>query len=291
MTSSWHTHARGLYGILKTRGVGNLTSPTSRAAFWSAFTLIQIDCLAGTLPCPTETTEWFKVIKGSMYPDEQIPIVIADFIGEVTNLQHTMMSIIRRSDYESASNEYHALVDRMVEAENQVDIGLSRLNKLDSMLYSFWSQLYCSAIVKSYHIAQLYINLLSHYRPCPIPISELEARRDYFIQRVRGAAQEIIDSATNTLRPLIHENDTSPKMLFDSMMIIWPITSVYTVPLTLPEQKSAAEMALLFLGRSLGIKQALSVGPGLSGARVPLHAQVPHGFGECEMADWVGRLK
>lgn len=253
--------------------------------------MIQIDCLAGTLPCPPETTEWFNVIKSSMYPDEQVPVIIADFIGKAATIQHKMMGIIRRSDFELASKEYHALVSRLVDAENEVDVQLSRLNKQDSTLYAFWNQLFCSALVKGYHIAQLYVNLLSHYRPSPIPVSELEARRDYFIQRVRGAAQEILDSVSGTLRPLIHDNDTSPRMLFDAMMVIWPVTSIYTVPSTLPEQKSAAEMALLFLGKTLGIKQALSPYPGISGARIPPQAQAPHGFGESEMSDWVGRLR
>lgn len=38
--SPWHLHTRGLYSILKTRGIRSLRSEVGRAAFWSSFILV-----------------------------------------------------------------------------------------------------------------------------------------------------------------------------------------------------------------------------------------------------------
>jgi hypothetical protein len=40
LTSPWHSHVRGLYGILKTRGLDSLRKGSTRAAFWSSYTMI-----------------------------------------------------------------------------------------------------------------------------------------------------------------------------------------------------------------------------------------------------------
>lgn len=251
----------------------------------------QIDCLASSLPCPPESQEWFQVIKSTILPGEQQLVIVSEFICKLAGLQATMLAIIRRNDFETACDQYHALIDGIVEAENEADIQFTRVTDSASFLDVFWRQNYCSALVKGYHIAQLYINLLSHYRPCPIPTRELETRREYCLQRVRSASQEILDSAPAVLAPLINNNDRSPRMLFDAMMVVWPLSAVYVVSSTLPDQKSTAEMALLFIGRGLGIRQALSTYPGSTAARVPIQAQTPNGFGECEMVAWVGRLR
>lgn len=38
--SPWHLHARGMYSILKSRGIENLRTETGRMAFWSSFNII-----------------------------------------------------------------------------------------------------------------------------------------------------------------------------------------------------------------------------------------------------------
>lgn len=251
----------------------------------------QIDCLASSLPCPEESTRWFDVIKSSMTGGEQQPIIVSEFIRKISHLQSDILTIVRRNDYEMASRNYHTLVDGIIQAENEADVSFARMTDRPNLMDSFWRQMYCSARVKCYHVAQLYINFLSHYRHCPATPREMELLRELCIQRVRSAAQEVLDTIPMTLEPLISNNDKSPKMLFDALMIIWPLSAVYITPLVLPEQIGSAETALLFIGRELGIKQALSAYPGTAATRVPPQAMIPHGFGECEMVDWVGRLR
>lgn len=38
--SPWHLHARGMYSILKSRGIENLRTETGRTAFWSSFNIV-----------------------------------------------------------------------------------------------------------------------------------------------------------------------------------------------------------------------------------------------------------
>lgn len=40
MISPWHLHARGMYSILKSRGIENLRTETGRTAFWSSFHIV-----------------------------------------------------------------------------------------------------------------------------------------------------------------------------------------------------------------------------------------------------------
>lgn len=40
MISPWHLHARGMYSILKSRGIENLRTETGRMAFWTSFNII-----------------------------------------------------------------------------------------------------------------------------------------------------------------------------------------------------------------------------------------------------------
>ena len=47
--SAWHLHTRGLYSILKTRGIRSLRSEVGRTAFWSALCLVVCHRL-GSLP-------------------------------------------------------------------------------------------------------------------------------------------------------------------------------------------------------------------------------------------------
>lgn len=222
---------------------------------------------------------------------EQHPIIVADFICKIADLQSTMANIVRMNDYEEASRKYEILIEGVVKAENEADVQFSRVTDPPNLMDTFWRQMYCSGLVKCYHISQLYINFLSHYRSCPTTPRELELRREYCIQRVRSAAQEILDSIPYTLEPLITNNDKSPRMLFDAILVIWPLCAVYITPSALPEQIGTAETALMFIGNELGIKEAVSAFPGTCASRCPPQAQIPHGFGECEMVDWVGRLR
>lgn len=226
-----------------------------------------------------------------MLSGEQLLIIVSDFIRKAASIQFAMLAILRRNDYVAASREYHDLVDGIVKAENEADVQFTRMTDVDNTANSACRQVYRSALVKCYHIAQLYVNFLSHYRACSITPTELEHRRDHCIQKVRSAAQEILDFVPGTLEPLSANHDKSPKVLFGAMMVIWPLCAVYITPSTLPEQIGAAEDALLFIGKELGIKQALSAYPGTSASRVPPQAQTPCGFGDCEMVDWVGRLR
>lgn len=246
--------------------------------------------MASSTECPHESEEWFEVIRDNMQSIEILPLIVATFICKVSKFQSRMLTILRISDYAAASSEYVELVGGLVEAESEADLAFACIKEDLAQWDTYWRKMYCSALVKGHYIAHLFTNFLTHYPPCPISLDELKAQGNLCLLRLRDAAQEIIEFLPSTMGPLATSSVKPPKMIFDAMKMIWPLICVYTVPSTLPHQKNAVEMALMFIGKELGIRQALSIYPGDTAARVPPQAHAPL-LGESELVDWVGRLR
>lgn len=225
-----------------------------------------------------------------MVEDERVILNVSTFMSKVAKIQCRMLNTLRRNDYETASEEYFQLVGDLTRAENDADVSYANTPPTGDSFDTYWRNIYCAAIVKCYHITHLLINFLTHYSSCPVTLHQLQNQRDYCLQRIRGAAHEILSFSSSVLDTKFIRNDKSPKALFDALKVVWPLTAVYITPSTLPDQKSQAEMSLYFIGRELGIRQALHTYPGLSAGQVPEEAQAPLGIGEPENFEWVGRL-
>ncbi|KAL6869133.1 hypothetical protein ACO1O0_000456 [Amphichorda felina] len=273
--SPWHLHTRGMFGILKTRGIRSLRSEVGRTAFWSAFGLVQIDNIISANESPPEVEEWLSFIRENMFEDEHVSLTVAIFLHEVAAIRSQMLDIVRRDDYETASDEYLDLVGRLNRAENEANMSFEAVPAVGDGYDTYWRNLHCSAIVKCYHVTQLLVNFLSHHAPCRIPIDQLQAQHEYCLQRMRSAADEILSYSSTILDTKLIRSDKSPKFLFDAFKVVWPLTSVYTTASVLPSQRSQAEMALYFIGHELGVKQALHTYPGSSAARLPSEERAP----------------
>lgn len=121
--------------------------------------------------------------------------------------------------------------------------------------------LYHSAIVKGYHVMRLLINFLTHYPPCQIPLEQLKEDREYSVKTAQNAAQGILESVPRVLGPLSSSKVKSPKTVFDALRVIWPLISVYLMDICRSEQRLAAEGLLFYIGRELGVRQALNTYP------------------------------
>lgn len=270
--SPWHLHTRGLYSILKARGSEWLRSPNGRAGFWPSYNMVQVQCLLTNIDCPPESEEWFRVIREVMGPGEAIGLQVCLFITKVCHVQARILSILLSRDFAAASAEYHSLVGGMAEAEEAVT-AFFKTHPGTGDFDPYMRNMYCSTCVKGYHLLMAYTNFLTHHVASPIPLSVLKALRIRCIQLVRKYAQEIVDSMPRTLNQEAFRKNPSPRTLFDAMKLIWPLTSVYVIPSTLPEQSDLAEKSLRFIGRELGVRQALRAYPGPS--LFPLEAQEP----------------
>lgn len=197
------------------------------------------------------------------------------FITKCARVQARILTILRLRDFRAAESEYQTLVDQLTKAELELDEAVAASIDYTHDMDNYMRNLYNSALVKGYHYIQLLANFLTHYAPSKLSLEELGAQRSRCLQRTRIAAQGIVDSVPWILGPLASGKDKAPKVLFDALKMVWPLTSVYVVSTTLPEQKSEAEVALIFIGKEIGVRQALNTYPGQF--LLPPEAQKPLG--------------
>ena len=234
----------------------------------------QIQALVNNTECPPESDEWLGIIRDNLSDGEGYSLHVAVFVTKCTHVQSRILSLLLSRDFCRAESEYQTLVGLFSKAEQEFDEATTRhdfIHDLDKYL----GNLYSSALVKGYHFIHLLANFLTHYAPCKLSLQELRAQRQRCLQRSRGAAQDIVDSVPWILGPLASGKDKSPKVLFDALKMVWPLTCVYVVSSTLAEQKSEAEVALIFIGREIGVRQALNRYPGQF--PLPLEARQPLG--------------
>ncbi|KID88112.1 C6 finger domain protein [Metarhizium guizhouense ARSEF 977] len=276
LLSPWHLHTRGLYSILKTRGTEQLLTAEGRTAFWPCYNMVQIQALVSNMECPPESGEWLGIIRNNLYDGEGFTLHVSVFITKCTHVQATILNLLLRRDFAAAEEQYESLVAQLAEAEKHVNNYVRTATDSTHDLDVYMRNLYYSAIIKGYSYLLMLANFLTHYAPCRITLHQLRAQRTHCLQMVRAAGQFIVDSVPYSLGPLATGKDKSPKVLFDALKMVWPLTAVYIVGATLAEQKSEAEAALLFIGREVGVRQALNTYPGK--LLLPLEARHPLGL-------------
>lgn len=223
----------------------------------------QIQALVSNTECPPESEEWLSAVKASLpgNPGEGLGIAISSFIIKVCSVQARIFSLLRRRDFPAASREYCDLFGQIKAGEREFEDWLA-LNPIgDHVLQIYALSLYQSAIVKGYRGIQLLINFLTHYPPCQVPLEQLREDREYTCRTAQDAAQRILDGVPRVLGPLSSRKDKSPKDVFDALRVIWPLIAVYVMGICRPEQRLAAEGLLFYIGRELGVRQALHTYP------------------------------
>lgn len=177
-------------------------------------------------------------------------------------MQARIFSLLRRRDFPAASREYPDLFGQIKTGEKEFEDWL-KLNPIgDHALEVYALSLYQSAIVKVYRGIQLLINFLTHYPACQVPLEQLKEDREYTSRTAQDAAQRILEGVPRVLGPLSSRKEKSPKDVFDALRVIWPLIAVYVMGICRPEQRLAAEGLLFYIGREMGVRQALSTYPG-----------------------------
>ncbi|PTB69939.1 N-terminal fungal transcription regulatory domain-containing protein [Trichoderma citrinoviride] len=273
--SPWHLHARGLYSILKARGTAPLSTNHGRMAFWPAYSMVQIQALISNTECPAESEEWLSAIKAALpaHPGEGLGVAISQFIIKVCSVQARIFNFLRRRDFPAASREYPDLFGQMRAAEKEFEDWRESNPIGNHVLEVYAISLYQSAIVKGYQGIHLLINFLTHYAPCQVPLEQLKEDRKYCFRTAQNAAQGILESVPRVLGPLSNSKEKSPKDVFDALRVIWPLIAVYIMSICRPEQRLAAEGLLFYIGRELGVRQALNTYP--DGLKLPQEAREP----------------
>jgi hypothetical protein len=135
-----------------------------------------------------------------------------------------------------------------------------------------------SAIITGYHVMQLLANLMTHLPACPVPVEQVYSHRRYCLQSIQVASRSVIDNVPYAMGPLAKGRDKSPRVLFDALKLVWPLSAIYIVPTARPEHKVAAEKVLQFIGKEVGVLQALYTKPGW--IDLPVEVLVPRDAGE-----------
>ncbi|XWW93035.1 hypothetical protein V2A60_000963 [Cordyceps javanica] len=295
--NTWQLHARGLYAILQARGAAPLRTSAGRAAFWPAFNIVQLQALIVNAACPAETDAWLAVCERHHHrPEggggEALTLRIAQYVASVCAVQSRVMRHLRAADFRGASADYLPLRQALLDADaafaehdddartyisdedvNNEDGGGDRRRAAEMTMDVYMHNVRRAAVIKSHHQMQMLCNLLTHHAPCPVPLATLLAHRRQALHRVNESAQAVVDSLPAAMAPLARATVLrSPQVLFDAMRLVFPLFLVAHVPSTRQEHKDVALRALAFIGREVGIRQAL-VGGGSGdddGPTVPL---------------------
>ena len=214
--------------------------------------------MVGNYECPPESAEWLGIIESYLYPSEGFSLHVAVFITKCAHVLATAIGILRRDDYVEAEAQFLNLWQHFTEAQGKVfDYTKTARNSIDIDWYM--RNLYLSAILKGYCFLMLLANYLTHYTGSKIPLDDLKVYRAACLSSMRHAAQQIVESVPTGLGHLMSGKDKSPRALFEALKMVWPLTAVYVLPGPTEEQRMEAEVALIFIGNEVGVRQALKL--------------------------------
>lgn len=289
--NTWQLHAKGIYSILKARGSESLYTSVGRTAFWPAFNTVQLQALIVNTSCPAETEEWLGICDKNLFEGEELTLRIAEYIARICHVQAGIMKHLRTGDFRGASDNYMQLRQQLLEAEFAYERYLQTKSPLstshaDVTIDVYMQNIQCAAVIKSNHLMQMLCNMLTHYAPCPVPLQDLLVHRRYALQRIWESSRVIIDNLPMAMEPLSRTTVLqSPQVLFDAMKLVFPLFLVAHMPTTLQEHKDIAMLALQYIGKEVGIKQALA----RDGPKMPLpeEARAPLVMDQMAEPPWV----
>lgn len=243
----------------------------------------QVRCLLTSLECPPESKGWFKAIRETLHPGEDLAVEVGEYICKMAHVQKRILDILRARNFDAAATEYYDLVGIIFKAEDHFTTFDASYHFVDEVFNPYLRNMLNSARLKGYHVILTFANFLSNHPTTPVHADELRVLRAHCVWRVRDSAKGVMEATRRHLDPASFRNNPSPRTVFDALKLIWPLTAVYLVPSTLPEQSEAAGESLQFIGRELGVRQGLKVNRGES--KLPPEAETPSKLVEDETFD------
>ncbi|KAF5964990.1 vegetative incompatibility protein het-E-1 [Fusarium bulbicola] len=255
---TWNLHTQGLYSILKLRGSEWLRMTTSRTVFWLALNMAQIHSLSSNTECPQELEEWFVIIKEKMLPREAMVLHVSSFIFKACQVQARIFKILSSCDYDAARIAFYDIVASIRDARQELRAFAESPRTAIGLFDTYMGNLYAGTCIKVYSLLMALACFLSHQRPLSIPLDVLRSTRNQCINVTQNSAQNVLDTLSRALDTRAGP-EMSPKTFFDAVKLVWPLRAIHAMPATSPEQKRVAAETLAFLGRDIGLKQALNI--------------------------------
>lgn len=235
--------------------------------------------------CPPESDLWLDTVERYSDSSDGMPLQVARFVNKVAVVVSRTLTILRSGDFAAAASEYLGLWTRLTTAERCLNDWIDSQPALEHEFDPYMRNLQYSAIITGYHVMQLLVNLMTHSTACPVPIEDVFAHRRYCLQSIRVASCGVIDNVPYAMGPFAKGRDKPPRVLFDALKLVWPLSAIYIVPTTRPEHKEAARQVLQFIGKEVGVLQALNVKP--TKVDLPQEMLVPRDVGEPLEVPWV----
>ncbi|KAH7326623.1 hypothetical protein B0I35DRAFT_475251 [Stachybotrys elegans] len=280
LRSSWLVHARGLYTLLKSRGNAQLHTRAGRRAFWPTFTLVQIQALTETVGMPHESDEWLGIIRSTVQPIEKFALEACVFMSRMSRVQSQIVQILQNQDTAAALEKYDALVGEIVDAGNTIS-AMSITPSEPGMLDHYMWLLYWASLIKVHSVVQFLINYLTIYDVNQTSQEKYRAQWFSSLYIVRDATDQILRCIPSLLGPLAKLSTTNVQIVFSSLKVVWPLSTIVASTSARPQQKKDAQTALVFIGNEVGVRQALR--GNLLHESIPRNILRPNGFGVQEV--------
>ncbi|KAF5602530.1 hypothetical protein FPCIR_1871 [Fusarium pseudocircinatum] len=218
----------------------------------------QIHSLSSNTECPHELEEWFAIIKEKMPPQEAMVLYVSSFIFKACQVQARIFKILSSSDYNAAMIAFYDIVASIRDARQELRAFAESPRTAIGFFDTYMGNLYAGTCIKVYSLLMALACFLSHQRPLSIPMDVLQSTRNQCINIAQNSAQNVLDTLPRALDTRAGPG-MSPKTFFDAVKLVWPLRTIQAMPATSPEQKRIAAKTLTFLGRDVGLKQALNI--------------------------------
>ncbi|KAF5243563.1 hypothetical protein FANTH_8142 [Fusarium anthophilum] len=218
----------------------------------------QIHSLSSNTECPQELEEWFVIIKEKMLPREAMVLYVSSFIFKACQVQARIFKILSSCDYDAARIAFYGIVASIGDARQELRAFAESPRTAIGLFDTYMGNLYAGTCIKVYSLLMALACFLSHQRPLSIPLDVLRSTRNQCINIAQNSAQNVLDTLPRALDTRAGP-EMSPKTFFDAVKLVWPLRAIHAMPATSPEQKRVAAETLAFLGRDIGLKQALNI--------------------------------
>ncbi|KAF5610869.1 C6 finger domain protein [Fusarium sp. NRRL 25303] len=220
--------------------------------------MAQIQSLSSNTECPQELEEWFAIIREKMPPQEAMVLYVSSFIFKACQVQARIFKILSSCDYDAAMIAFHDIVASIRDARQELRAFAESPRTAIGLFDTYMGNLCAGTCIKVYSLLMALVCFLSHQRPLSIPFDVLWSTRNDCINIAQNSAQNVLDTLPRALDTKAGPG-MSPKTFFDAMKLVWPLRTIHAMPATSPEQKRIAAKTLVFLGRDIGLKQALNI--------------------------------
>jgi hypothetical protein len=232
----------------------------------------------GNIECPPESAQWLAIIEATLQKDEDILLMVANFISKISSLLRRARNLVCDSKFGETASSLPLILEELDVAEGDI-LAWARTHPEYFLaarpIYQYFMKGCRAAQIKAHHFIILLLNLVEYAPPDTLPVTYdprfLSRRRQKSLKNIASQSLEILDGSLALLMvDGLGPAPLAPSSWIDGMQLVWPLTCVMCVPTVPKESRAQARYILGLIGRQRGILQALKSYPG--GLQLPPEA-------------------